>query len=204
MFYSLFMYITSEHWIHSHPDVCPCDVYPGPFVWNYKNIPSNSNWKVELAQAPRFSSIQNYLPNDESGKYVRDNAMCIKEGSWYHLSGRLHEWRSLYNAVPRNDSWVWSYYKKDPHFGKLEWNISLGKLLRWCLNVILTCSHLNINLYQYLGHWIIILLSVLTLQHTAHIGFTWMFFVSFCCLIMKWLQKCACYLPACKSICSIH
>ena len=111
----------SEHWVYSHPDVCPCDVYQGQFSWNYLNIPSNNNWTVELAQAPRFPRFEDYLPNDESGRYVKKRAMNgIKEGSWYHLSGRLHEWKSLYDAVPESDSWVWSYYEKDPIFGKVE------------------------------------------------------------------------------------
>jgi hypothetical protein len=29
----------SEHWVHSHPYVTPCDVFPGPFVWSYELIP---------------------------------------------------------------------------------------------------------------------------------------------------------------------
>ncbi len=48
---------SSEHWIHSHPNVVPCDVLPNnfAFVWGYDNIPEDSNkWEPELHVGPRF------------------------------------------------------------------------------------------------------------------------------------------------------
>ena len=105
----------SEHWVHSHPEVCPCDVYSGPFNWGYQYLPANSDWTIELAQAPRFPSFDNYL-SVPLGYYHPDQ----REGAWFQLSGRLYEWESLYDAVPGNDSWVWNYYEKDPHFGKIK------------------------------------------------------------------------------------
>jgi len=33
-----------EHWVHSHPKVRPCDVYPGDFKWQYHNMPLLDTW----------------------------------------------------------------------------------------------------------------------------------------------------------------
>jgi len=43
-----------EHWIHSHPSVMPCDLYPGKeYTWAYNNIP-DVNFPMDLQMAPRF------------------------------------------------------------------------------------------------------------------------------------------------------
>ena len=51
---------SSGHWINSHPDVCPCDVYPGTYLWAWDRLPSNSKWKPDLKYAPRFPMIEDY------------------------------------------------------------------------------------------------------------------------------------------------
>lgn len=30
---------------------------------------------------------------------------------WYHLPGRIYQWKRLYHAVPHNSSWVWDLYR---------------------------------------------------------------------------------------------
>lgn len=53
---------SSEHWVHSHPTVSPCDLYGGKFVWNYKDIPSRSkSWQKNLRPAPRFDISRYYM-----------------------------------------------------------------------------------------------------------------------------------------------
>lgn len=50
----------SEHWVHSHPSVRPCDVYDGPYMLGHEwtlggpLLPKNTSWPLQLAPAPRF------------------------------------------------------------------------------------------------------------------------------------------------------
>lgn len=82
-----------EHWIHSHPHSQPCDVYPGPWGGNYQ-YPPNVPWIPERAVAPRDA----------------ENWKNAQFHPWIMLPGRLYEWKELYGEVPRNDSWVYSYF----------------------------------------------------------------------------------------------
>jgi hypothetical protein len=45
---------SSEHWVHTHPRVNPCDTYtPDNYVWGYSRK-LESDPKLERAKAPRF------------------------------------------------------------------------------------------------------------------------------------------------------
>lgn len=98
---------SAEHWIHSHPDVVPCDVYPGIFVWSYGAIPSNNNWTPNLVDAPRFS-IDAYKIEGLNSKSMIER----KVAPWFSLSGRIHEWMVLYGKIPHEESWTWDFYQK--------------------------------------------------------------------------------------------
>jgi hypothetical protein len=90
-----------EHWIHSHPNVVPCDVLPTSFkfIWNYNNIPDPKiEWTPEVYVGPRFPLIvylNDYIP---------------KSPKWWTLKGRIFEWHHLFKALPPRTSWVWYYY----------------------------------------------------------------------------------------------
>ena len=96
----------SEHWIHSHPYVVPCDVLPTKykFVWNYNDIPNpKEKWIPDVFVGPRFPLsvfLNNYIPSTPK---------------WFALKGRIFEWQNLYKALPPKDSWVWYYY------GRYSW-----------------------------------------------------------------------------------
>ena len=97
----------AEHWIHSHPNVVPCDVLPQKYryAWGYGNIPSASEkWEPDIHVGPRFARATNSSPTS---------------AKWLSLEGRLFEWKQLYNSSPASDSWVWKFYAND-------------SLLRWC------------------------------------------------------------------------
>ncbi len=97
-----------EHWVHSHPSVKPCDLYPGSeYSFAYKNLPlgsENSNGTIsfekQLEMAPRFD-FQNYV---------------IKGGCPYHqkkengLNERLWEYGFMYNQTPDESWWGWELY----------------------------------------------------------------------------------------------
>ena len=44
-----------EHWISSHPDMQPCDLYNGEHkpMWRIEYSPKEGNWEIDLQRAPR-------------------------------------------------------------------------------------------------------------------------------------------------------
>jgi hypothetical protein len=86
----------NEHWVHTHPNVNPCDVYTtGDFSWGYVSVELDTNPKFVRARAPRFP---------------RQNFGEIQRPTWINLEYRLFELRTMYNETPPADSWVWDFY----------------------------------------------------------------------------------------------
>ena len=79
-----------EHWIHSHPSVMPCDLYPGKeFTWGYNNVP-DANFSKNLQMAPRFDLDVYKITRGDEGTFV------------YH---RMWNYKQLYNITTLDDSW---------------------------------------------------------------------------------------------------
>jgi len=80
-----------EHWIHSHPSVMPCDLYPGKeYTWEYKNIP-DANFSMDLQMAPRFDiNVYKKWGKGNEGTSVRH---------------RMRNYVKLYNITTLDDSW---------------------------------------------------------------------------------------------------
>ena len=102
-----------EHWLGSHEDLQPCDVYPDPsYQFGYGNLPGiNSTWKPSLQKAPLLPSV---------GHYLSPQMIALQAGiytDWMCGPARLLEYQFLYgnNAVvlPPANSFLWSFYK-DP------------------------------------------------------------------------------------------
>jgi hypothetical protein len=86
-----------EHWATSHPDVQPCDVYPGPYRSGYVKVPKKTaRWTPKLQKAGWLSHDQ--FPG------VRHE--------WYCGRGRWYEFRYLYGKDPPPDSFLWDQYGK--------------------------------------------------------------------------------------------
>ena len=88
---------SAEHWIHSHPDVQPCDLYTDPaFTFSYSPLPEGDFTKV-LQPAPRYE-LSAYIKDDETG--------CGLAGQL--LQERLDEYAALYGgAKPPASWWGW-------------------------------------------------------------------------------------------------
>jgi len=81
-----------EHWIHSHPSVMPCDLYPSKlFTWNYDHIP-DVNFRMVLQMAPRF----------DLNVYWKDT-VCLSNGTT--VGHRKWDYEKLYNITTLDDSW---------------------------------------------------------------------------------------------------
>jgi hypothetical protein len=83
----------SEHYIHSHWRVQPCDLYPQKtYIHGYNGIPANpEEFHFELEMAPRFT-FQTYKKFDYKGNIT-------------NLAHRLDEYQILYNETPDHSFW---------------------------------------------------------------------------------------------------
>jgi hypothetical protein len=96
-----FKRFSAEHWVHTHPDVIPCDVYGGNYTWGYDNLVPTENMESQpliLKKAPRFSGEAYVRP---SLKQI--NFLVTKK----HI---IYELEFLYGKKPSNTSWFWKAY----------------------------------------------------------------------------------------------
>eukprot|EP00521_Asterionellopsis_glacialis_P007124 CAMPEP_0195284410 /NCGR_PEP_ID=MMETSP0707-20130614/2618_1 /TAXON_ID=33640 /ORGANISM="Asterionellopsis glacialis, Strain CCMP134" /LENGTH=368 /DNA_ID=CAMNT_0040343743 /DNA_START=47 /DNA_END=1150 /DNA_ORIENTATION=+ len=85
----------NEHWIHSHPTVKPCDLYPfKEYVWNYENVPGE-NFAKELAMVPRFN-YNDYIIDGVCSEETLDPEIALKD--------RIEVYDAIYQKRP-HDSW---------------------------------------------------------------------------------------------------
>ena len=90
--------------MHSHPDNCPCDVYPDiQYRFGYEPLPTNDDWDPTLSRAPRDGVFNKNVA-------FQAKRQSSQEDEWFKLEGRKYEWQYLYRKVPDKDSWVWNYY----------------------------------------------------------------------------------------------
>lgn len=92
----------SEHWIHSHPSVRPCDLYDalGP-LQSYRNMETSHAWEMKVQMAPR----------EDLEFYGRGLQNFNRKAGWgWDRNAKLVEWQFLYGVMPTADSWIWDYY----------------------------------------------------------------------------------------------
>lgn len=92
----------AEHWMHSHPSVKPCDLYPGKeFTWGYFNIPQGGTAEQrELKSAPRFK-LEDYVHS----RHCRHESHIEN-----FLSERMRNYELLYNITEVDaDWWGWDF-----------------------------------------------------------------------------------------------
>jgi len=93
----------AEHWVHSHPDTQPCDIYDGEFKWG--GIPDSDmgvhtgKWTPHLQRGVRFP----LLSYSSDASEVLDQNGCIVWVQW-----RCTEWRTLYKKLPADFS-LWGF-----------------------------------------------------------------------------------------------
>ena len=94
-----------EHWIHSHPVVHPCDLYPGKeYAWGYANVP-DTNLTKELSQAPRFQfDVYNQGYNLKTCQNTREG----------YFKKSIERYSELYGIVNFTGGWQDEFY----HFSR--------------------------------------------------------------------------------------
>jgi hypothetical protein len=98
----------AEHWIHSHPDVKPSDMYNNSeFAWGYDGLRDYQEGDFEWKIAPRYPMDDWPIGCDYSD-----------------LKHRLKEYRLLYNITPSEDWWGWNFWlgpPDSPHWPDSPW-----------------------------------------------------------------------------------
>ena len=92
----------AEHWVHSHPDVLPCDLHTdSKFTWGYTNVPYSNSWPKRLKVAPRFT-LKTYVRWPE----------CAGRGMT--VQQRLVEYDHLYPGKRPGPNWYgWALYPNE-------------------------------------------------------------------------------------------
>jgi len=93
---------SSEHWVGSHPSICPCDMASTRFRHQTNLLLSSEDYHWSMA--PHF---RNTPPEElpKGGRFGRGDPM--REYFW--LPGHLLKWYILYNTAPPENSWVWTW-----------------------------------------------------------------------------------------------
>jgi hypothetical protein len=95
-----------EHWLGSHPDFKPCDVFSPSDDGN----PRIDYWAAGInctALVPRLRAPMQDRDCNRDSKGVVLNP-------WFMHEGKLYEYKALYSKVPDNSSWFYRYFKVDP------------------------------------------------------------------------------------------
>ena len=108
-----------EHWIHSHPDVKPCDLYDGRgSMAGYQHLETSRTWPIDLQLAPR-KDVEFFM----KGHYQpRKNLI----GWGLDISSHIAEWNFIYGSIPKPDSWIWGHFDTErtrllKHQFKMSW-----------------------------------------------------------------------------------
>jgi hypothetical protein len=94
-----------EHWAHGHPNVLPCDVYPGYYTWEYPGLPDRKiPWKPKLHFGARYP-----LPEFD----IKQQAA---HDPWFCGNGIFAEFDFFFHQVPPPNSWMWKYQENSTAF----------------------------------------------------------------------------------------
>ncbi|KAL7551470.1 hypothetical protein ACHAWF_016771 [Thalassiosira exigua] len=97
-----------EHWVHSHPSVRPCDLYPGrEYAWAYDDVP-DSGFDKELKRAPRFDFDVYADLLRKSYWYCREDKSPNTPGGY--LENRRRGYEALYGTKELDEGWyLWDF-----------------------------------------------------------------------------------------------
>ena len=83
---------SAEHYIHSHPNAVPCDLYDNQRFISGTSGPGDDAWIPQLKMPLRYSlAAYNRRPRK-------------------HLSWQAYQWKQLYGKLPPSKSWIWKVY----------------------------------------------------------------------------------------------
>ena len=96
-----------EHWLGSHPDFKPCEVFGTKDVGQYVRLEGPLEKVSELTANISYS--ESFTKAARSNQNEQDFF-----SPWFKLEGRIYSFRALYKKVPAKSSWIYNL------FGNLE------------------------------------------------------------------------------------
>ena len=100
-----------EHWVHSHPENRPCDLYKprGPMA-SYKNLEESLDWPIDLQLAPRKTLEFFLAARDENNRWNGGYRLEPYIAWGMDIKAHVAEWHFLYGRVPNESSWMWCHF----------------------------------------------------------------------------------------------
>ena len=83
-----------EHWLGSHPDFKPCDVF-GNYDIKYGMVKENQLLRPSIRYADNFTKKEFWRGNEDRSPLLK-------------LEGKIYSFKTLYNKVPEQSSWMFS------------------------------------------------------------------------------------------------
>ena len=124
----------AEHWLASHPHVKPCHVFS--LQEGNPEIIYQHTFKLGLFKDAKLTKISDEMSKEYSERYWKWKARFVTH-PWYSRDGKLYEYKKLYEAIPKADSWFftfWSGFKiNDPDWDFSSVNVEnkLKDFVRW-------------------------------------------------------------------------
>ena len=99
-----------EHWIASHPDLRPCEVFSRSS--GNKHIEYDRIVRPWQFRPPTLTRVQETMTANASAAFWRFERGVYHP--WFGPMGRMFEYEQLYGKVPRNGSWIHTYWGGHP------------------------------------------------------------------------------------------
>ena len=96
-----------EHWVGSRPELLPCDLTDEPVSFWMKK-PRNQE-SLRLFYGPHSMDAPYVSINrDKESQLMSTDRLRMRE--FYYLPGNLLKWLTLYERVPPDPSWAWTFF----------------------------------------------------------------------------------------------
>lgn len=96
-----------EHWLGSHPDYKPCQVFNESKYGTLENIPGILKVALDMGLEPKLEASVPPMDRNQANSFEKWLAPYFTK-----LSARLYLYKELYDKVPEEHSWVYSYFDK--------------------------------------------------------------------------------------------
>lgn len=97
-----------EHWVHSHPDVQPCDLDPSSaYRWRSPGTEPEQQAMTDFVSNPKVQKVLQPAPRFDLAVYERQDGGCSKCG--FNMTQRVDEYKFLHNQEPPATWWGWKF-----------------------------------------------------------------------------------------------
>eukprot|EP00438_Fugacium_kawagutii_P003299 Skav217946 [mRNA] locus=scaffold2100:113282:114217:+ [translate_table: standard] len=99
-----------EHWVHSHPDVQPCDLdSSSAYRWRFPGTDPEMKAMTDFVSNPKVQQVLQPAPRFDLATYERQDGGCSKCG--FNMTQRVDEYKFLHQQEPPATWWGWKFMK---------------------------------------------------------------------------------------------